>query len=158
MDIALIKAGKVENVIVADAAFAAAIAGQWDRVEPAAPGVGIGWGWDGTQFVAPAVPEPEPAAPAPAPAWAWYIDIGPFFDRFGTAKMAVLTSADAGVQAIIKDAQIRKWIDLQLPEVAQSVAYVGTKVSAVTAELQAAILTTPVAETENLALRRLYFS
>lgn len=86
------------------------------------------------------------------------IDIGPFFDRFGAAKMAVLTSADAGVQAILKDTQIRKWLDLKLPEVAQSVAYVGTKVPAVTAELQDAILNTPVAPDENLALRKLYFS
>ena len=95
---------------------------------------------------------------APAPAWEWLIDIGPFFDRYGAAKMAVLTSADAGVQAILKDTQIRKWLDLKLPEMAQSVAYVGTKVPAVTVELQAAILTTPVAPSENLALRKLYFS
>lgn len=86
------------------------------------------------------------------------IDIGPFFDRFGSAKMAVLTSTDPGVQAIIKDTQIRKWIDLSLPEVAQSIAYIGTKVPAVTAEMQEAILLTPVSANENLALRKLYFS
>ena len=94
----------------------------------------------------------------PAQPWEWLIDIGAFFDRFGTAKMAVLTSADPGVQAILKDTQIRKWLDLKLPEVAQSVAYVGTKVPAVTAELQDAILNTPVAPDENLALRKMYFS
>ena len=33
----------------------------------------------------------------PAQPWEWLIDIGPFFDRFGAAKMAVLTSSDAGV-------------------------------------------------------------
>ena len=94
----------------------------------------------------------------PAQPWEWLIDIGAFFDRFGTAKMAVLTSADAGVQAILKDTQIRKWLDLKLPEVAQSVAYVGTKVPAVTAELQDTVLNTPVAQAENLVLRKLYFS
>ena len=99
-----------------------------------------------------------PAQPQPAPAWEWLIDIGPFFDRFGAAKMAVLTSPDHGVQAILKDTQIRKWLDLKLPGVAQSVAYVGTKVPTVTAELQDAILNTPVAPDENLALRKLYFS
>ena len=99
-----------------------------------------------------------PALPQPAPAWEWLIDTGSFFDRFGAAKMAVLTSSDAGVQAIIKDTQIRKWLDLKLPEVAQSVAYVGTKVPAVTTELQDAILNTPVAPAENLSLRKLYFS
>ena len=101
---------------------------------------------------------PDTPVQVPAQPWEWLIDIGPFFDRFGAAKMAVLTSADAGVQAIIKDTQIRKWLDLKLPEVAQSVAYVGTKVPAVTAELQDAILNTPVAEADNLALRKLYFS
>ena len=99
--------------------------------------------------------EPTPETPKP---WEWLIDIGPFFDRFGPAKMAVLTSADAGVQSILKDVQIRKWLDLKLPDLVQSVAYVGTKVPAVTAELQDAILNTPVAPAENLVLRKLYFS
>lgn len=100
-------------------------------------------------------PQPEPT---PAPVWEWYIDAGPFFDRFGSAKLAVLTSADAGVQAILKDTQIRKWLDLKLPEIAQSVDYVASVVPAVTPKLKEAILTAPVAEHENLALRKLYFS
>ncbi len=104
-----------------------------------------------------------PEAPAPIQEsqpkpWEWLIDIGPFFDRFGTAKMAVLTSSDAGVQAIIKDTQIRKWLDLKLPEIASALAYIGTKVPAVTPELQQSILNTPVEEKDNLALRKLYFS
>ena len=158
---ALIKNGTVQNVIVADEAFITSITSKWDHIEcidtPAerALGVGIGWGWDGSSFVAPSPPTPEPQ---PAPAWEWYIDIGPFFDRFGSAKMAVLTSSDVGVQAILKDTQVRKWLDLKLPEIASAVAYIGTKVPALTAELQSAILNTPVAETENLALRKLYFS
>ena len=94
----------------------------------------------------------------PVPVWEWLIDIGPFFDRFGAAKMAVLTSSDAGVQAILKDTQVRQWIDLKHPDVASSIAYIGTKVPALTAELQSAILNRPVAETENLALRKVYFS
>ena len=88
----------------------------------------------------------------------WLIDIGPFFDRFGAAKLAVLTSADATVKAILQDIQVRKWIDLKRADVASSLAYVGTKVPAVDATLQAAILTTPVAAADNLALRKLYFS
>ena len=90
--------------------------------------------------------------------WKWYIDVGPFFDRFGAAKMAVLTSSDVGVQAILKDTQVRKWLDLKLPEIASSIAYIGTKVPALTAKLQQSILNTPVEEKENLALRKLYFS
>ena len=103
------------------------------------------------------VETPEPPAPTP-PEWEWYIDIGPFFDRFGSAKLAVLTSTNPGVQAILKDTQVRKWMDLKLPEIAQSVDYVASVVPAVTPELKEAILTTPVAEHENLALRKLYFS
>ena len=87
----------------------------------------------------------------------YLIDIGPFFDRFGSAKMQVLTSSDLGVQAIIKDTQVRKWLDLRLPEIAQSVEYVASKVPAVTEEVKNNVLYTPVAEHENLALRKLYF-
>ena len=100
-------------------------------------------------------PQPEPA---PTQVWEWYIDVGPFFDRFGSAKLAVLTSTNPGVQAILKDTQVRKWLDLKLPEIAQSVDYVASVVPAMTPELKEAILTTPVAEHENLALRKLYFS
>lgn len=103
------------------------------------------------------VETPEPPAP-PAPVWEWYIDIGPFFDRFGAAKMAVLTSSDAGVQAILKDTQVRKWLDLRLPEIEQSVQYVASKVPELTAELQDQIVNAKPADHENLALRKLYFS
>lgn len=88
----------------------------------------------------------------------WFIDIGPFYDRFGAAKMAVLTSADPGVKAIMADVQIRKWIDLQRADVISALAYIGSKVPLVDAALQTHILTTPVSPEENLALRRLYFS
>lgn len=98
-----------------------------------------------------------PVPPPPDPA-EWLIDIGPFFDRFGAAKMAVLTSADAGVKAILADTQVRKWIDLTRQDVAQSVTYISSVVPALTPELQSAILNTPVSASENLALRRLYFS
>ena len=158
---ALIKNGTVQNVIVADEAFIASVTSEWDHIEcidtPAerALGVGIGWGWDGSSFVAPTPTTPEPQ---PVPVWEWLIDIGPFFDRFSAAKMAVLTSSDVGVQAIIKDTQVRKWLDLKLPEIASAVAYIGTKVPEVTPELQQSILNTPVEEKENLALHKLYFS
>jgi len=88
----------------------------------------------------------------------WLIDIGPFYDRFGAAKMAVLTSTDAGVKAIMSDVSIRKWIDLKRADVASSLAYIGSKVPAVDATMQAAILNTAVAPEENLALRKLYFA
>lgn len=103
------------------------------------------------------VETPEPPAPA-APVWEWYIDVGPFFDRFSAAKMAVLTSPDAGVQAILKDTQVRKWLDLRLPEIEQSVQYIASKVPELTAQLQGQIVNAKPAEHENLALRKMYFS
>ena len=102
-----------------------------------------------------AVQEDIPPAANPTE---WLIDVGQFFDRFGAAKMAVLTSTDPGVKAILADTQVRKWIDLQRADVAQSVAYIGTVVAAVTPALQTAILTTPVSPEENLALRKQFFS
>lgn len=99
---------------------------------------------------------PEP--PAPEPEWTWYIDLGPFYDRFGAAKMAVLTTTDAGVKAILADLNIRKWVDLKRADVAQALTYVGSVVPSVDAALQGHILNTPVADLENRALRKLYFS
>ena len=127
--------GNVENTIVADEQF------MLDHYT------------EGNYRQVPDIPVQVPAQP-----WKWYIDIGPFFDRFGATKMAVLTSSDAGVQAVIKDTQVRKWLDLKLPEIASAVAYIGTKVPGVTPELQQSILNTPVEEKDNLALRKLYFS
>ena len=88
----------------------------------------------------------------------WLIDKGPFFDRFGAAKMTVLTSNDAVIKAILLDIGARHWIDLKRADVASSLAYVGTKVPSVDATLQAAILNTPVAAADNLALRKMFFA
>ena len=103
------------------------------------------------------VPEPAPPPEPPKP-YATLIDIGPSYDRFGAAKMAVLTSQDPGIRAILADLNIRKWIDLARPDVAQAVQHVGSVVTQVTPELQATILSTVIAPEENLALRKLYFS
>ena len=97
-------------------------------------------------------------APVVVDPTAWFIDIGPFMDRFVTAKMAVLTSADVNVKAIIQDMMARKWIDLQRADVATSLGYIGSVVAALTPALQTAILTAPVSAEENRALRKLYFS
>lgn len=120
--------------------------GEWVACGNAGPG----WTYDGNTFNPPVVETPiDPCE--------WLIDLGPYFDRFGNAKMAVLTSTDAGVKAIIQDASIRKWIDLRLPAVAQALAYIGSVIPAVNSTLQSAIINTPVSTEENRALRKLYF-
>jgi hypothetical protein len=122
--------------------------GEWVLCGNAGPG----WSYNGNTFEAPPVIPPEPADLCE-----WLIDLGPYFDRFGNAKMAVLTSTDAGVKAIIQDASIRKWIDLRLPAVAQALAYIGSVIPAVDATLRSAIVNTPVTTEENRALRKLFF-
>lgn len=42
----------------------------------------------------------------------WKIYVGSFFDRFGRAKLAILSDPDPVVQAVIKDASVRNYIDL----------------------------------------------
>jgi hypothetical protein len=138
--------GKVVNTVLADAPLFP----NWVQNDEAGPG----WAYADGVFTAP-VPFVPPAMVDPCE---WLIDIGPFFDRFGATKMAVLTSADAGVKAIMQDVQVRKWIDLKRADVASSLAYIGSVVPSVTAALRTAILTTPVTTEENLALRKLYFS
>jgi hypothetical protein len=53
------------------------------------------------------VPEPEVRP----------ITVGAFFDRFGEQKWPILADTNAGVQALIKDASVRKWINLDDPQV-----------------------------------------
>lgn len=128
--------GIVINTIVADAAFVEAnYPGRWELVpDPPAP--------------------PQPPDPAE-----WLIDVGPFFDRFGASKWSVLAHTDATVQALVKDLQVRKWIDLQRPDVAQGIDLLISKdIPGVNAALKASILTTTVTPEENLALRKTYFS
>lgn len=90
---------------------------------------------------------------------AWLIDVGPFFDRFGAAKINILASANATVQALVRDLQIRKWVDLQRADVAAGIdALIALGVPGVDGALKTAVLTTPVRPDENEALRKVYFS
>ena len=98
---------------------------------------------------------PPPDSIEPVDPCAELIDIGPFFDRFGAHKIPILADPDAVVQAIIKDVMSRKWIHLTRPDVAQAVDTIIAKGHAVT---KSAILATPVAAVDNLALRKLFFS
>ena len=56
--------------------------------------------------------------PPPVQATNRHISVGAFYDRFGDQKWPILSSTDPAVQGLIKDTQVRKWIDLdsqQLP-------------------------------------------
>lgn len=66
----------------------------------------------------------------------WYINVGPFYDRFGAYKLPILASSDLLVQAIIKDTTVRKYIDLKgrRAELLQALSLLQSKGFPVTAE------------------------
>ena len=57
------------------------------------------------------VPEP------PAPPEIRHITVGAFFDRFGDQKWPILADTNPSVQALIKDASVRAYINLDDPQV-----------------------------------------
>ena len=145
MQYEILKDGEVVDTIVADAAFMAAHYKDGEYRE------------QGT----------TPPPPPPTPAWEWLMDIGPFTDRLGAASVAIDVSTNPKLVAIRSDFGRRKWIDLKDPRVIAAVQYLAGQPHAVlgtmalpplTAEQAAAVLTTPVAPAENMALRKLYFS
>lgn len=75
----------------------------------------------------------------------WWIDVGPFYDRFGAQKYPILASTDAVVQAVIKDSSVRQYIDLKRPDLAQAIDLLISKGFALDKN---AILTTPTTEAE----------
>jgi hypothetical protein len=58
------------------------------------------------------VPDDTPGEPLPPVPEVRKITVGAFFDRFGELKYPILASSDLGVQAVIKDASVRSFIDL----------------------------------------------
>jgi hypothetical protein len=58
------------------------------------------------------VPDDTPGEPLPPVPEVRRITVGSFFDRFGALKYPILASSDLGVQAVIKDASVRSFIDL----------------------------------------------
>lgn len=71
--------------------------------------------WAGMEFAThthTALPDTTPALPPARNPADWYISVGAFFDRFGALKYPILASTDPVVQAIIKDASVRKYLHL----------------------------------------------
>lgn len=71
--------------------------------------------WTGMEFSDFDHVAQEPDAPPPAPEDpnGWLLDVGAFYDRFGTEKYPILASQDPLIQAFIKDTQVRTRIDLR---------------------------------------------
>lgn len=79
----------------------------------------IGCTYANGQFIPPA-PPPEPPEPR-------HISVGAFFDRFGAAKWEILSSTDPLVQAMVRDASVRAFIDLDRPDLLQGLVMVQSK-------------------------------
>ena len=91
--------GSVTNVIVADEAFA-------QQQHP------------GAWRVAAVQPVQEPAPELR------HITVGAFFDRFGAAKWDILADPAPAVQAVVRDASVRRHIDLDNPDLPAGLAVV----------------------------------
>jgi hypothetical protein len=97
---------------------------------------------------------PSPRAQDPAE---WLIDLGSFYDRFALAKLPLLASQDTQVIALLRDLNVRRWVDLRRTDVIRALEYCGSIVPELTVELINSVLTQPVAPNENNVVRTLYF-
>lgn len=140
--------GLVINVIAADDAMTnAEITAMVESAHP-----GLTWAdvttvvcSPGDTYISGSVTPAAASNAAPYDPRIWWIDIGPFFDRFGAAKYAILASADPMVQAIIKDVTVRQFIDLKRAEVGVGLDILLAKGFAID---KTAILTTATTELE----------
>ena len=79
--------------------------------------------------------EPEPT-PLPN-----HITVGAFFDRFGDQKWPILADTNPAVQALIKDASVRAYINLDDPQVRTGLEMVVDAGHAIDVD---AIITAPI--------------
>ncbi|WP_293222333.1 hypothetical protein [Ottowia sp.] len=70
-----------------------------------------------------------------------HISVGAFFDRFGALKWAILADQTATVKAVVQDAAVRKYIDLDRADLPDGLQVLITAGHAVDVQ---AILTAPI--------------
>ncbi len=99
--------------------------------------VGPGHTYAGGVFTPPVAPAEEPVKR--------HLAVGSFFDRFGPLKIAILSSTDATVKALILDCSVRKYIDLDNEELPFGIDLL---IAAGYAVDKTAILTAPITESE----------
>ena len=95
----------------------------------------LGTDWRLEEVIAAVSNPDEPAPAAPIDPAQWRIWVGSFFDRFGAAKIGILSDPDPLVQAVVKDASVRRYIDLieRRDELAQVIGLLNVKGHAVDA-------------------------
>lgn len=88
----------------------------------------------------------------------FYIDVGPFWDRFGAAQLCVLKGTDPDMQAFVQSCMIRKWIYTKHPFIGQGIdRAIALGIPGVDAALKAAIQNTAARWSEQHALIKTYF-
>lgn len=103
--------------------------------------------------------EPVPVPPAEPDPRLWWLDVGPFYDRFGADAIAIAASDNSACKAVQTLTGVRKYIDLKDPRIGQMIdMLIATAQPAaqpwapgsgpMTLEKKAAILTTPTTEYE----------
>lgn len=98
--------------------------------------VSVGAKWVGGQdFVSPRLSWSDPYLD---PRYHW-LDVGPFFDRFGAKALAVTGSADPQVQGLVTLLLPRKYVDLKRPDLPALLGMLVAK-GILTSEEVAAIL------------------
>ena len=79
------------------------------------------WGvneWLLVPYVEPNVtPDPEPVEDPRL----WWIDVGPFYDRFGADALAIAASDNGACKAVQTMTGVRKYIDLKDPRIGQMI-------------------------------------
>ncbi|WP_462387300.1 hypothetical protein [Acidovorax sp. Q11] len=115
--------------------------------------------WTGVEWVElPYLAPPAPVEPEADPRL-WWVDVGPFYDRFGTDALAIAASDHGACKAVQTLTGVRKYIDLRDPRVAAMIdMLIATAQPAaqpwapgsgpMTAAKKLAILTTPTVEHE----------
>lgn len=115
--------------------------------------------WTGHAWVELPYEAPPETPPTPEDPRIWWLDVGPFYDRFGPDAVAIAASTHGACKAVQTLTGIRKYIDLRDPKVA---AMIDMLIAAeqpeaqpwapgsgpMTAAKKAAILTTPTTDYE----------
>lgn len=100
----------------------------------------------GAPFTTPVVSQPAWSDTGLDPRY-WWVDVGPFFDRFGAKALAVTSSADAQVQGVVQLCMPRQYIDLKRADLPTMIDILVSK-GLITAAEKTAILTTQTTDYE----------
>lgn len=113
--------------------------GRCTEVEPPIETEALKANWTGSEWVLREYTPPPEIAPPPAVPR--LITVGAFFDRFGPLKWAILADQSPMVQAVIRDATVRKHIDLDNPDLPAGLAIITSAGHSIDAN---AVISSPV--------------